>query len=177
MNRKRFRKRFNKKCRKIKRFIQKNAFNLFLISYLIIMVTLPIVNRIFSSPPIKIEKKPEYEHRIYSDFIRGVKKNEITKVEVDPNKDVVYFEEKNGTIATSYYVPSEDFWKTMSESQVDFDLIRIPSGGNLNEFISFMLITIGFFAISRIGKELAFLAIFISESIIIFISRFLIQFC
>ena len=150
MNRKRLRKRFNKKCRKIKRFIQKNAFNLFLISYLIIMVTLPIVNRIFSSPPIKIEKKPEYEHRIYSDFIRGVKKNEITKVEVDPNKDVVYFEEKNGTIATSYYVPSEDFWKTMSESQVDFDLIRIPSGGNLNEFISFMLITIGFFAIFRI---------------------------
>jgi len=150
MNRKRFRKRFNKKCRKIKRFIQKNAFNLFLISYLIIMVTLPIVNRIFSSPPIKIEKKPEYEHRIYSDFIRGVKKNEITKVEVDPNKDVVYFEEKNGTIATSYYVPSEDFWKTMSESQVDFDLIRIPNGGNLNEFISFMLITIGFFAIFRI---------------------------
>ena len=150
MNRKRFRKRFNKKCRKIKRFIQKNAFNLFLISYLIIMVTLPIVNRIFSSPPIKIEKKPEYEHRIYSDFIRGVKKNEITKVEVDTNKDVVYFEEKNGTIATSYYVPSEDFWKTMSESQVDFDLIRIPNGGNLNEFISFMLITIGFFAIFRI---------------------------
>ena len=75
------------------------------------MVTLPIVNRIFSSPPIKIEKKPEYEHRIYSDFIRGVKKNEITKVEVDPNKDVVYFEERNGTIATSYYVPSEDFGK------------------------------------------------------------------
>ena len=150
MNRKRFRKRFNKKCRKIKRYIQKHAFYLFLLSYLIIMVTLPIVNRIFSSPPIKIEKKPEYEHRIYSDFIRGVKKNEITKVEVDPNKDVVYFEEKNGTIATSYYVPSEDFWKTMSESQVDFDLIRIPNGGNLNEFISFMLITIGFFAIFRI---------------------------
>ena len=150
MNRKRFHKRFNKKCRKIKRYIQKHAFYLFLLSYLIIMVTLPIVNRIFSSPPIKIEKKPEYEHRIYSDFIRGVKKNEITKVEVDPTKDVVYFEEKNGTIATSYYVPSEDFWKTMSESQVDFDLIRIPNGGNLNEFISFMLITIGFFAIFRI---------------------------
>ncbi len=149
MNRKRFCKRFNKKYRKIKRFIQKNAFNLFLISYLIIMVTLPIVNRIFSSPPLKIEKKPEYKHTIYSDFIRCVKKNEITKVEVDPNKDVVYFEERNGTIAKSYYVPSEDFWKTMSESQVDFDLIRIATGGNLNEFISFMFITIGFFAIFR----------------------------
>ena len=149
MNWKRFCKRFKRKRRKIKRFVYKNAFNLFLISYLIIMVTLPIVNRIFSSPPLKIEKKPEYKHTIYSDFIRGVKKNEITKVEVDPNKDVVYFEERNGTIAKSYYVPSEDFWKTMSESQVDFDLIRIPTGGNMNEFISFMFITIGFFAIFR----------------------------
>ena len=145
----RFCKRLRKKRKKVVEFIENHAFNLFLISYLIIMVTLPIVNRIFSSPPIKIEKKPEYEHRIYSDFIRGVKKNEITKVEVDPNKDVVYFEERNGTIATSYYVPSEDFWKTMSESQVDFDLIRIPSGGNMTEFISFMFITIGFFAIFR----------------------------
>ena len=147
--RRRFCKRLRKKRKKVVEFIENHAFNLFLISYLIIMVTLPIVNRIFSSPPIKIEKKPEYEHRIYSDFIRGVKKNEITKVEVDPNKDVVYFEERNGTIATSYYVPSEDFWKTMSESQVDFDLIRIPSGGNMTEFISFMFITIGFFAIFR----------------------------
>ena len=149
MNWRRFRRRFCKRLRKKRKFIENHAFNLFLISYLIIMVTLPVVNRIFSSPPIKIEKKPEYEHRIYSDFIKGVKKNEITKVEVDPNKDVVYFEERNGTIATSYYVPSEDFWKTMSESQVDFDLIRIPSGGNMTEFISFMFITIGFFAIFR----------------------------
>jgi ATP-dependent Zn protease len=60
--------------------------------------------------------------RIYSDFIKGVKKNEITKVEINPNNDVVYFEEKNGTIGSSYYVPSEDFWKTMKESQVDYDL-------------------------------------------------------
>ena len=149
MNWRRFRRRFCKRLRKKRKFIENHAFNLFLISYLIIMVTLPVVNRIFSSPPIKIEKKPEYEHRIYSDFIRGVKKNEITKVEVDPTKDIVYFEERNGTIATSYYVPSEDFWKTMSESQVDFDLIRIPNGGNMNEFISFMFITIGFFAIFR----------------------------
>ena len=139
-------KRFRKK---IKRFIDKYAFFIFLFSYLSIMVSLTVVDRIFSSPPIKIEKKPEYEHRIYSDFIRGVKKNEISKVEVDPNKDIVYFEEKDGAISTSYYVPSEDFWKTMSESQVDFDLIRVPNGGNINEFITFMFITIGFFAIFR----------------------------
>ncbi len=135
--------------KKIKRFINKYAFFIFLFSYLSIMVSLTVVDRIFSSPPIKIEKKPEYEHRIYSDFIRGVKKNEISKVEINPHNDIVYFEERNGTVSSSYYVPSEDFWKTMTESQVDFDLIRVPNGGNINEFISFMFITIGFFAIFR----------------------------
>jgi len=139
-------KRFRKK---IKRFIDKYAFFIFLFSYLSIMVSLTVVDRIFSSPPIKIEKKPEYEHRIYSDFIRGVKKNEISKVEINPHNDIVYFEERNGTVSSSYYVPSEDFWKTMTESQVDFDLIRVPNGGNINEFITFMFITIGFFAIFR----------------------------
>ena len=150
MNRKRFRKRFKRNRKKIKRFIYKNAFNLFLISYLIIMVTLPIVNRIFSSPPIKIQKKPEYEHRIYSDFIKGVKQNEITQVEINPHSDTVYFVEKNGTLGSSYYIPTEDFWKTMSESHVDFDLIKGSMGsGGINEFVSFMFVTIGFFAIFR----------------------------
>ena len=109
--------------------------------------------------PIKIEKKPEYEHRIYSDFIKGVKKNEIVKAEINPQSDIVYFEEKNGTVGTSYYTPSEDFWKTMSESQVEFDLVRTPIGGSFNDFVSFMFITIGFFAIFRMfsgGGQSAF---------------------
>ena len=151
MNRKWFRKRFKRKCKKIRRFIYKHAFNLFLISYLIIMVTLPIVNRIFSSPPIKIQKKPEYEHRIYSDFIKGVKQNEITQVEINPHSDTVYFVEKNGTLGSSYYIPTEDFWRTMSESHVDFDLIKGSVGnGGINELVSFMFITMGFFAIFRL---------------------------
>ena len=151
MSRKWFRKRFKRKRKKIRRFIYKHAFNLFLISYLIIMVTLPIVNRIFSSPPIKIQKKPEYEHRIYSDFIKGVKQNEITQVEINPHSDTVYFVEKNGTLGSSYYIPTEDFWRTMSESHVDFDLIKGSVGnGGINELVSFMFITMGFFAIFRL---------------------------
>jgi cell division protease FtsH len=113
------------------------------------MGTISIVSKLFSSPPLKIEKKPEYEHRIYSDFIKSVKKNEIVKAEINPQNDIVYFEEKNGTIGTSYYTPSEDFWKIMSESHVDFDLVRTPISGTFNDFVSFMFITIGFFAIFR----------------------------
>ena len=159
MNWKRFRKRLRKKRKKIQKFIDKHPVIVIIFLQLSIMGTMLTVSKLFSAPPIKIEKKPEYEHRIYSDFIKGVKKNEIVKAEINPQSDIVYFEEKNGTVGTSYYTPSEDFWKTMSESQVEFDLVRTPIGGSFNDFVSFMFITIGFFAIFRMfsgGGQSAF---------------------
>ena len=159
MNWKQFRKRLRKKRKKLQKFIDKHPVIVIIFLQLSIMVTISTVSKLFSSPPIKIEKKPEYEHRIYSDFIKGVKKNEIVKAEINPQSDIVYFEEKNGTVGTSYYTPSEDFWKTMSESQVEFDLVRTPIGGSFNDFVSFMFITIGFFAIFRMftgGGQSAF---------------------
>ncbi len=149
MNWKRFRKRLRKKRKKIQKFIYKYPVIVIIFLQLSIMGTISIVSKLFSSPPLKIEKKPEYEHRIYSDFIKSVKKNEIVKAEINPQNDIVYFEEKNGTIGTSYYTPSEDFWKIMSESHIDFDLVRTPISGSFNDFVSFMFITIGFFAIFR----------------------------
>ena len=159
MNWKQFRKRLRKKRKKIQKFIDKRPIIIIIFLQLSIMGTMLTVSKLFSSPPLKIEKKPEYEHRIYSDFIKGVKKNEIVKAEINPQSDIVYFEEKNGTVGTSYYTPSEDFWKTMSESQIDFDLVRTPIGGTFNDFVSFMFITIGFFAIFRMfsgGGQSAF---------------------
>jgi cell division protease FtsH len=159
MNWKWFRKRLRKKRKKIQKFINKNPIIIIIFLQLSIMGTMLTVSKLFSSPPLKIEKKPEYEHRIYSDFIKGVKKNEIVKAEINPQSDIVYFEENNGTFGTSYYTPSEDFWKTMSESQVDFDLVRTPIGGTFNDFVSFIFITIGFFAIFRMftgGGQSAF---------------------
>ena len=149
MNWKRFRKRLRKKRKKIQKFVDKHPVIVIIFLQLSIMATILTVSKLFSSPPLKIEKKPEYEHRMYSDFIKGVKKNEIVKAEINPQSDIVYFEEKDGTVGTSYYTPSEDFWKTMSESQVEFDLVRTPIGGSFNDFVSFMFITIGFFAIFR----------------------------
>ena len=159
MNWKRFRKLLRKKRKKIQKFIDKHPVIVIIFLQLSIMGTMLTVSKLFSSPPLKIEKKPEYEHRIYSDFIKGVKKNEIVKAEINPQSDIVYFEEKNGTVGTSYYTPSEDFWKIMSESQVEFDLVRTPIGGTFNDFVSFMFITIGFFAIFRMfsgGGQSAF---------------------
>ena len=127
-----------------------DPFFVFLFLYLSIMATNVIISsKLFSSPPLKIGKKEEPKHVPYSEFLRGVKKNEIKKAGINPNNDVVYFEQKNGTIGSSYYVPSEDFWQTMKESEVIYDIERLPNS-NINEFISFVFITIGFFAIFRL---------------------------
>ena len=108
-----------------------------------------VSSKLFSSPPLKIEKKEAPKHVPYSEFLRGVKKNEITKAGIDPNNDIVYFEEKNGTISSSYYVSSEDFWQTMKESEVIYDIERLPTS-NINEIISFIFIMIGSFAVFRL---------------------------
>ena len=166
MNRKRFFKKFRRRLIKKRKIIseklknirfkcyrtwrQNRVFFVFLFLYLSIMVAnIVTTSKLFSSPPIKIEKKEQPKHVPYSSFLRDVKKNEIIKAEIDPNTDVVYFEERNGTIASSYYVPSDDFWKTMTESEVEYDILRLPNN-NLSELVSFIFITVGFFALFRL---------------------------
>ena len=158
MNRKRFFKKFRRRLRKKRKIISEKIKNIrfkcyriwrknriffvFLFLYVSIMVnSLLVRSKLFSSPPIKIEKKQAPKHVPYSEFLRGVKKNEIIKAGIDPNNDIVYFEEKNGTISSSYYVPSEDFWQTMKESEVIYDIERLPNP-NINELISFIFIMI-----------------------------------
>ena len=166
MNRKRFFKKFRRRLRKKHRRISEKfktirfkcyriwkkhwVFLVFLFLYVSIMVNnLLVSSKLFSSPPLKIEKKEPPKHVPYSEFLRGVKKNEITRAGIDPNNDIVYFEEKNGTISSSYYVSSEDFWQTMKESEVIYDIERLPTS-NINELISFIFIMIGSFAVFRL---------------------------
>ena len=165
MNRKRFFKKFRKRLiKRYKKISEKleNARNIcykvwkkhslfivFLFLYVSIMVNnLLVTSKLFSSPPIKIEKKEQPKHVPYSEFLRGVKADEIIKAGINPNNDVVYFEQKNGTIGSSYYVPSEDFWQTMKESEVIYDIERLPTS-NINELLSFIFIMIGSFAVFR----------------------------
>ena len=59
MNWKRFRKRLRKKRKKIQKIIYKYPVIVIIFLQLSIMGTISIVSKLFSSPPLKIEKKPE----------------------------------------------------------------------------------------------------------------------
>ena len=167
MNWKQFRKKIRKRFKRIRKRIYKKfkricirvylywkanrEFFAFLFLYVTIMATnIVITSKLFNSPPLKIEQKEDPRHIPYSQFLKSVKKNDIVKAEINPNADVVYFEGRNGTLGSSYYVPSDDFWKTMTDSQVEYDILRLPHANGLIDFISFMFIAIGFFAIFRL---------------------------
>ena len=81
---------------------------------------------LFNAPSISIPKKDKPQPKIFSQFIRGVKKNEVRDVLVQPNKRTVYYMDENDELSTSNYVQTEAFWETLIESDanVQLDLSR-----------------------------------------------------
>ena len=80
------------------------------------------IGRIFNAPSVNIEtpiRKPEYHPRTYSQFIKGVKNKDISKVVVRPNRNIATFQETNGDYGDVGVVQTEQLWQTLTESGAD----------------------------------------------------------
>ena len=75
--------------------------------------------KLFSAPSVKVSKKPE--PRLFSDFVKGIKKNQVQEVIVQPNTSLVYYLDEDGPSVTNY-VSSNPFWETLMESDADVQL-------------------------------------------------------
>src|SRR5210317_946518 len=75
--------------------------------------------KLFNAPSVKVSKKPE--PRLFSDFVKGVKKNQVQEVIVQPNTSLVYYLDEDGPSVTNY-VGSNPFWETLMESDADVQL-------------------------------------------------------
>jgi cell division protease FtsH len=98
----------------------------------------------FTAPPVKIasERKPEYHPRTYSQFIKGLKNNELPDVIVKPSQNIAQFQEENGDYGDVRIVQSEQLWQTLMDS--DTEVLVDASGPPMS--LAEMAIT-GFFAI------------------------------
>jgi cell division protease FtsH len=98
----------------------------------------------FTAPPVKIasERKPEYHPRTYSQFIKGLKNNELPAVIVKPSQNIAQFQEENGDYGDVRIVQSEQLWQTLMDS--DTEVLVDASGPPMS--LAEMAIT-GFFAI------------------------------
>jgi cell division protease FtsH len=75
--------------------------------------------RLFNAPSVKVTKT---QPKIFSDFIRSVKRNRIHDVVVQPNNNLVYYTEENGDKSFTNFVSSNAFWDTLIESDANVQL-------------------------------------------------------
>jgi cell division protease FtsH len=75
--------------------------------------------KLFSARSISVRKKDKPQPKLFSQFIRGVKKNEVQDVLVQPNNRLVYYIDENDELSISNYASSETFWNTLIESDAD----------------------------------------------------------
>src|SRR5210317_439453 len=92
--------------------------------------------KLFSAPSISVKKSDKPQPKLFSQFIRGVKKNEVQDVLVQPNNRVVYYMDENDELSISNYVPSEAFWNPLIESDANVNLDLAASNASISDVTS-----------------------------------------
>jgi cell division protease FtsH len=72
------------------------------------------------------ETRREYRPRTYSEFVKGLKNNELPEVLIKPNQGIATFEDDEGNYGDVQIVQNQDLWKiiTESESNVKVDITQ-----------------------------------------------------
>ena len=105
------------------------------------------------APPVKIEKQRPPRHATYTEFVRGIKKQEFEQVIIQPNRGVAVFLDKEGLVGDSQIVPNQEFWKVITE-QDDADVLidmASPPNSLLDNLNIFFMLTFLFIAIRSFG--------------------------
>ncbi len=92
--------------------------------------------KLFSARSISVQKKDKPQPKLFSRFIRDVKKNEVQDVLVQPNNRLVYYIDENDELSISNYVSSETFWNTLIESDADVSIDFETSGMSFGDITS-----------------------------------------
>ena len=104
-------------------------------------------SKLLSAPSTKIGKKPTSKPRLFSDFVKSIKKNKVQEVIVKPDTNLVYYTNEDGIYVTNY-VGSNPFWETLMESDADVRL-DLSRSVNFSDVTSIGFTFIFFIALFR----------------------------
>ncbi len=104
-------------------------------------------SKLLSAPSTKIGKKSTSEPRLFSDFVKSIKKNKVQEVIVKPDTNLVYYTNEDGIYVTNY-VGSNPFWETLMESDADVRL-DLSRSVNFSDVTSIGFTFIFFIALFR----------------------------
>lgn len=98
------------------------------------------------APPVQIPKKErEYHPRSYSEFVKGLKNNELPEVLIRPNQSLAVFEDDEGNYGDVQIVQNQDLWQTIAQSDANVR-IDMTAPTSISDTISvFFLLSFIFF--------------------------------
>jgi len=100
-----------------------------------------------SAPPPQISAKKErfYHPRTYSEFIKGLKNNELPEVLIRPNQGIAAFEDDEGNYGDAQIVQNQDLWQTIAQSDANVR-VDLSAPTSISDTISvFFLLSFIFF--------------------------------
>jgi len=106
------------------------------------------IGQSLTAPSVKVQPKEprrEYRPRTYSEFVKGIKNNELPEVVIKPNQSLAVFEDNEGNYGDVQIVQNQDLWQTIAESDANVQ-IDMTAPTSLADTISvFFLLTFIFF--------------------------------
>src|SRR6056300_794098 len=104
------------------------------------------IGRNLGAPPVQVPKKERtYQPRTYSEFVKGLKNNELPEVLIKPNQSLAAFEDNEGNYGDVQIVQNQDLWQTIAESDANVQ-VDMTAPTSLSDTISvFFLLTFIFF--------------------------------
>src|SRR5210317_2624471 len=78
------------------------------------------IGRNLVAPPVQVPKKERtYQPRTYSEFVKGLKNNELPEVLIKPNQSLAAFEDSEGNYGDAQIIQNQDLWQTIAESDAN----------------------------------------------------------
>jgi cell division protease FtsH len=104
------------------------------------------IGRSLAAPPVQVPKKERtYQPRTYSEFVKGLKNNELPEVLIKPNQSLAAFEDSEGNYGDAQIIQNQDLWQTIAESDANVR-IDMTAPTSISDTISvFFLLTFIFF--------------------------------
>src|SRR5210317_48015 len=104
------------------------------------------IGRSLVAPPVQVPKRERtYQPRTYSEFVKGLKNNELPEVLIKPNQSLAAFEDSEGSYGDAQIIQNQDLWQTIAESDANVR-IDMTAPTSLADTISvFFLLTFIFF--------------------------------
>ncbi len=100
------------------------------------------------SSPVKKERV--YHPRTYSDFVKGLKNNELPQVVIKPNQNLAIYDDDEGNYGDTRIIQTEQLWQTLTESEANVMIDMTTPTSMLDYLSTFFMFSLAFFLLRGI---------------------------